>query len=150
MPINKHGKQSSGAVRAIEEIYATDDTQVLYFPAGLISRRKHGNIEDLAWKKTFVNKAVQHKRDVVPVHISGRVSGFFYRLARFREFIGIKNNFEMIYLPNEMFKQKGMKLRITFGKPIPYNTFDKTKKPNEWAYFVKKQVYSLAGIEIKG
>lgn len=142
IPINKHGAQSIQSARLIEETYASD-AQVLYFPAGLCSRKQHGRIEDLEWKKSFIVKAVQHKREVVPVFFSGRNSNFFYNLARLRVFLGIKVNIEMLYLVNEMFKQKGKSITVIIGEPIPYTVFDSSKSPNEWAKWVKSIVYGL-------
>ncbi|MBE9509884.1 MAG: 1-acyl-sn-glycerol-3-phosphate acyltransferase [Bacteroidetes bacterium] len=142
LPINKHGKQDKQAVIQIEKSYASDD-QILYFPAGLCSRKKKGKIEDLEWKKHFITKAVKHKRDIVPVHFTGRNSNFFYNLANLRVLLGIKANIEMIYLADEMFKQKNKKITVRFGEPISYRMFDKTLSPQAWAVKVKKIVYSL-------
>lgn len=142
VPINKHGKQSPEAIRKMEEIYALDNP-VLFFPAGLVSRRQGKSIRDQEWKKTFITKAIKHKRDVIPVHISGRNSRRFYNIAQLRESLRIKSNIEMILLPSEMYRAVGAKLTVTFGKPIPYSTFDKSKKPGEWARWVKEKVYSL-------
>ena len=142
LPINKHGSQSREAVRAIEKAYASD-AQILYFPAGLCSRKIGGKILDLKWQKNFIGKAVQHKRDVVPVFFSGRNSNFFYNLSNLRIRLGIKANIEMIYLPDEMFKQKNKKLALIAGEPIPYTVFDKSRKPAEWAEYVRERVYEL-------
>jgi len=142
IPINKHGKNTEN-VRIIEETFASDKV-VLYFPAGLVSRKQRGGvIRDLAWKKTFITKARQHKRDVVPVYISGRNSDFFYNLANRRKRLGIKANLEMLFLVDEMVKQKDKPIRITFGEPIPYTTFDRSKTDSQWAKWVKEVVYSL-------
>lgn len=142
MPINKHGSQAKDAIKDLEEAYASD-CQILYFPAGLCSRKRHGVIKDLVWHKSFIIKAVQHKRDVVPAFFSGRNSAFFYNLANIRKFLGIKANIEMIYLPDEMFRQKGKSISLVFGKPIPWQTFDNTKSPGEWAEWVKTRSYEL-------
>lgn len=140
--INKHGAQSSQNVKLTDATFASD-AQVLYFPAGLCSRKQHGRIEDLEWKKSFIVKAIQHKRDIVPVFFSGRNSNFFYNLAKLRTFLGIKANIEMLYLVNEMFKQKGKSITVIIGEPIPYTTFDSSKSPAEWAKWVKAIVYGL-------
>ena len=142
IPINKHGAQSSQNVKLMDATFASD-AQVLYFPAGLCSRKQHGRIEDLEWKKSFIVKAIQHKRDIVPVFFSGRNSNFFYNLAKLRTFLGIKANIEMLYLVNEMFKQKGKSITVIIGEPIPYTTFDSSKSPAEWAKWVKAIVYGL-------
>ena len=142
LPVNKHGSQGKEAARMIEAAYSSD-SQILYFPAGLCSRKKRGVIKDLTWHKSFISKAIQHKRDVVPAYFSGRNSNFFYNLANIRKFLGIKGNIEMLYLADEMFKQKGKEISLTFGKPIPWQTFDKSKSAPEWADWVKSKSYEL-------
>ena len=142
IPVNKHGKQSTDYVRKIEETYRSD-AQILNFPAGLCSRKINGQIIDLEWHKSFINKARSHQRDIIPTHISGRNSGFFYNFAKIRELIGIKNNIEMFFLPNEMFKQQEKNIIITFGKPISYQVLDKRYTPKQWAEKIKNHVYML-------
>jgi hypothetical protein len=149
VPINKHGAQGRDAARLIEEAYASDD-QILYFPAGLCSRKKRGVISDLPWHKSFISKAVQHKRDVVPAFFSGRNSDFFYNLSNFRNFLGIKSNIEMLYLADELFHQKGREINLVFGNTIPWQTFDRTRTPGEWAEWVKGKSYELESVILKG
>ena len=142
LPVNKHGVQAKDAAILIEEAYESDK-QILYFPAGLCSRKKRGVIKDLQWHKSFITKSVKHKRDIVPAFFSGRNSNFFYNLANIRQFLGIKANIEMLYLADEMFKQKDKEINLVFGKPIPWETFDKTKSALEWADWVKSKSYEL-------
>jgi putative hemolysin len=142
VPINKHGSQRKAA-KLIQEAYESDN-QILIFPSGLASRRIKGKIVDLNWHKHFIQKSIQYQRDVIPVHISGRNSGFFYWLANFRKFIGLKFNIEMFLLPDETFKQRGKEISITFGEPIPWQTFTKEKPQNTWAAWVKAKVYDMA------
>ena len=101
---------------------------------------------DLHWQKNFITKAVKYQRNVIPIHFSGRNTNFFYRLANFRKFLGIKANIEMLYLADETIKHRNKHLVIKFGKPIPWQTFDKSKRPIEWAKWVKEQVYALDGV----
>ena len=117
--------------------------QMIMFPAGLCSRRQNGVIRDLEWKKTFIIKSIQAKRDVVPVHFGGRNSDFFYNLANVCKALGIKFNIAMLYLADEMFKNRHKTFTVTFGKPIPWQTFDKSKTPAQWAEYVKDIVYKL-------
>ncbi|MDY0253970.1 MAG: 1-acyl-sn-glycerol-3-phosphate acyltransferase [Tenuifilaceae bacterium] len=142
IPVNKHGSQSRENALIMDETYASD-TQIFIFPAGLCSRKRGGTIEDLEWKKSFIAKATKHKRPVVPVFFSGRNSNFFYNLSRVRNFLGIKVNLEMLYLVDEMFKQRGQKPHIVIGDPIPFDTFDGSKTLQEWAKWVKARVYEL-------
>lgn len=144
LPINKFGGQSREAVQQMEEAYRSD-SQILYFPAGLCSRKASGKIMDVEWKKHVIIKAIQHERDIIPVHFSGKNSNFFYNLANIRNFLRIKINIEMFYLFDEMFMQKDKKIRMKFGKPIPYTTFDKSATHQEWANWLKDLVYELGG-----
>lgn len=142
VPINKYGAQAKSSAKAINQAYASDN-QVITFPAGLCSRKIGGKIIDLDWMKSFIIKAVEYQRDVIPVHFEGKNSKFFYNLANLRKASGIKFNFELVYLPDEMFKNCNQTFTITFGKPIPWETFDDSKTPSEWAQTVKEKVYSL-------
>ena len=142
VPVNKHGGQNIEYARRIEATYASS-SQVLYFPAGLCSRRISGKVVDLEWKKSFITKAIKHQRDIVPIYFEGRNSNFFYNLARLRKFLRIKANIEMLYLVDEMFKQKGKSLRLIVGKPIPYTTFTKEKSAQDWALYVRQKAYGL-------
>jgi len=141
IPINKHGSNAEN-IRIINDTFASESL-LLYFPAGLVSRKRSGAIADLPWKQTFITKAKQYQRDIIPTHIDGRNSNFFYNLANLRVRLGIKSNIEMLYLANEMYKQRDKTIRITFGKPIPYQTFDKRMKNNAWAQKVREHIYTL-------
>lgn len=141
IPINKTGKQNRDFPRMVEEGFKSDNHMVM-FPAGLCSRRHKGVIRDLEWKKTFITKSVEYQRDVVPVHFGGRNSDRFYRLANFSDKC-LPFNLAMIYLVDEMFKNTHQTFRVAVGKPIPWQTFDNSKKPIEWAQWVKDRVYEL-------
>jgi len=142
IPINKFGDQRQSA-NLINDAYHSK-CQILIFPAGLASRKIKGHIVDLTWQKHFIQKSVEHQRDVVPVFISGQNSRFFYWLANFRKWIGIRINLEMFLLPDELFKNRGKTFVINFGKPISWARFDRTKSHTGWASVVKNEVYILA------
>ncbi len=107
IPINKHGSNSEN-IKILNETFEGNDS-ICYFPFGLVSRKKNGQIFDLEWKKTFLTKAKKYKRTIVPTHIGGRNSNFFYGLSNLRKNLGIKANIEMLYLADEFFKQKDKK-----------------------------------------
>jgi putative hemolysin len=142
VPINKHGTQNRDAALKLDEVFRSDN-QILTFPAGLCSRKTKGRICDSEWKKSFIQKAVAYRRDVIPVYFEGCNSAFFYRLANLRKRLCIKTNIEMLYLPDEMFGNKNGTFRIYFGTPVPWQTFDGTLKHHEWAERIKEKVYSL-------
>ncbi len=143
IPINKHGSNADN-IKIINDTFDSDKI-LLYFPAGLVSRKQdNGEIRDLEWKTTFISRAVKHQRDVIPTFIEGHNSKFFYNLAYWRKKLGVKANLEMLFLSNEMYKQKGKPITITFGKPIPYQTFDKRFNRKKWANILKDYVYEIA------
>jgi len=142
IPINKHGGQSRESVKQLDEAYRSD-MQIISFPSGMVSRKLKGKIQDLAWQKNFIIKAKQYQRDVIPVHISGRNSNFFYRLANIRKILGIKWNLEMLYLIDETYNHQNKTFTFTIGKPIPYSDFDRRHTPIEWAAKVREVVYRL-------
>ena len=141
--VNKFGATPRENIRRVDELFGSENA-VFIFPAGLVSRMtQHRVIRDLDWKKTFISKAKRHKKPIVPVHISGRLSRKFYRVAKIRKFFGIQMNIEMLLLAQEMMKQRGKTITITYGKPIYPATMDKTRSDDEWAYEVKSNVYNL-------
>ncbi len=141
IPINKHGSNTEN-IKIINDTFASDKL-ICYFPFGLVSRKRKGIIRDLEWKATIITKAKRFKRDIIPTHISGRNSNFFYNLANFRKRIGLKANLEMLYLPNEMIKQENQILKMTFSPKVPYQFFDKRHTKAEWAELMRQYIYTL-------
>ena len=142
IPINKTGKQSRQFPAMVEAGFSGDD-HILMFPAGLCSRRHRGVIRDLPWNKTFITKSVQHQRDVVPIYFSGRNSGKFYTIANLCKMLGLKFNLAMLYLVDELFKNQHKTFEVRIGKPIPWQTFDRSRTAAQWAAYVQDIVYKL-------
>jgi len=138
--INKHGRSAQKSLEDINRLYASDQA-VLLFPAGLVSRKRHGRIRDLEWKKSFITQARRHGRDVVPVHISGRLTERFYRLANLRTALRIRANIEMLLLVDELFRQSGQTIDITVRPPVPHTAFDRSRSDAEWAGWIRDKVY---------
>ena len=142
IPINKTGNQSRNFPAMVNAGFKSDH-HMLMFPAGLCSRKINGEIHDLPWTKTFISKSVETHRDVVPIHFSGRNSERFYRIANLCKTLRLKVNIAMLFLVDEMYKNTHQTFRVAIGKPIPWQTFDKSKTPAEWAQFVQDTVYRL-------
>lgn len=140
--INKTGKQGRNFPAMVEEGFQSDN-HIIMFPAGLCSRKINGQIRDIPWKKTFISKSVEHHRDVVPIHFDGRNSDRFYFIAHLCKVFRLKVNLAMLFLVDEMFKNKHQTFHVKIGKPIPWQTFDKSKTPREWAQYVQNIVYQL-------
>ena len=144
IPVNKHGGHSREVARILAEAYRSD-VQILIFPSGLASRKIKGKIVDLEWKKHFITKSVQFRRDVIPVFVSGRNTNRFYRVANLRKFFRLKWNLEMFFLPDETIRHRNADVHIYFGTPVSYTTFDNSKTHQQWAEWVKAKVYQLPG-----
>ena len=142
VPVNKHGSMGKEYGERIHNAYASD-AQMLYFPAGLCSRLIDGKITDLEWKRNFIKQAKRYNRDIVPVYFGGRNSNFFYRLAKIRKMLGIKFNFEMIFLPDEMFRQKNSIFDVVIGEPIPISSIDSTRTLDQWCQEIREKCYQL-------
>ncbi len=140
--INKTGKQSRDFPRMVEAGFQSDN-HILMFPAGLNSRKISGEIHDLEWKKTFITKSVEYQRDIVPIFFGGRNSERFYRVAHFSDKHLKKLNLAMLLLVDEMYKNVSKTFRVAIGKPIPWQTFDKSRTSMEWAKYVEDIVYEL-------
>ncbi len=139
--VNKHGKNEKSFHHQMESLFASPHL-IGVFPAGLVSRKKKGIIKDLEWKKTFVKYAKRYDKPVIPVHIEGELTPFFYRLSNFRSALGIKANLEMLYLSDELHRQKKKTIHITIGEPLDLKKFK--EKDIEIAQQVKNIVYDLS------
>ncbi len=142
IPINKTGKQSRNFPAMVKAGFESDNHMLMY-PAGICSRKQSdGTIRDIPWSKTFIQKSVEYHRDVVPVHFSGQNSDFFYKLANFSDRF-LPFNLAMLFLVDEMYKNVGKSFEVRIGKPISWQTFDKSKTSSQWAQYVKELVYKL-------
>lgn len=143
IPINKTGRQGRDFPAMVEAGFRSDN-HILMFPAGLCSRKgPDGLIRDLDWKKTFIAKSVETHRDVVPIHFGGQNSERFYRIANVCKRLHLKFNVAMLFLVDEMYRNVHKSFRVAVGKPIPWQTFDKSRTPAQWAQYVKDKVYEL-------
>jgi putative hemolysin len=140
--VNKHGKNQDGILKQVGDLFASEKA-VCIFPAGMVSRKIDGKVRDLPWKKTFLTQSKKNNLPILPIYIDGKLSNFFYRLSRFRTFLGIKANIEMLYLANELFKQKNQTIKFIVGDLIPAEELDGSKNYKQWTEFVRKKVYSL-------
>jgi putative hemolysin len=143
VPVNTVAHKSNrGTSEAINNAF-NDGYNMFFFPAGLCSRKIDGKIQDLPWTKTFLVKSIQYKRDIVPMHTSGRNSDKFYRIANICKALHSPVNVAMLYLADELFRNTNKTFTITIGKPIPWQTFDKSRTPIQWAEYVRNKVYEL-------
>ncbi len=141
--VNVFGINTKERIAALDELYASQ-TAITHFPAGEVSRKYHWKVQDCAWQKSFVSKAITHKRDIVPIHFIGTNSLLFYAVSSIRKFFGIKLTLELILLPHEMFNKKGKTIKVIIGKPIAHEMLDKSHTHQQWADKIREFTYSLA------
>ncbi len=142
LPVNKLGRQARNFPAVIEAVFSGEE-HIIMFPAGLCSRRQpDGSIRDIPWNKAFLKKSIQTKRDIVPVHFIGQNSDRFYNVAQWCSRLHLPN-FAMALLPDEMYRSQGGHYTVRIGKPIPWQTFDKSKPLITWARWIQDTVYKL-------
>lgn len=143
IPVCPNSRQEVDTVRLFDR-ELMGDRPIATFPAGLCSRRSNGTTADPAWKPTFVRKAYASQRAIVPVFFEGGLSGRFYRVARLRKALGISTNIESLLLADELFRQRGGRLRIVVGDPIPTDELQRQGVIAEQCAYVRRLTYSLA------
>ena len=145
VPVNKVGGQSKEYARRQIKMWESG-CDVLSFPSGKCARLEKKSLFSKAvvteqpWHKSVIQKAVQYKRDIVPIRFEGENSSFFYNLAYWRSKLGIKTNIEMLYLADEMFKSHGKTFGVHVLPPISSGTFDNTRTPQQWADFLREKI----------
>lgn len=142
VPVSIFGRQSREAANNLNQMFASD-YQVMIYPAGKCAKKIKGHITEEPWKKAFITQARRYQRDVVPMHLSGHNSEFYFFLSNLSRFLGLKFNLGMLFLVDELFKKRHHHFVITFGEPIPWQTFDSTKTDQQWADWVKHKVSLL-------
>lgn len=144
VPVNKVGGQSRSLSERTDAIFQSD-AQILFFPAGKCARRIDGKIQDPEWKKTFITKSVETQRDIVPMHFYGKNSWRFYFVDWIGKVTGLNKKFPlaMVLLVDEMYRARGKTYRVVIGDPIPWQTFDDSKRPVQWAQWMKNLVENL-------
>ena len=119
LPINKYGSKGARESSRLLNESMEAGRHIVMFPAGLVSRLHPGNvIKDLQWKKSFVSKAIDFHREIIPVKFEGLNSMKFYKTAKWRKKLGLKVNIEQALLPGEVCKSRGKRFTIKFGNPI--------------------------------
>lgn len=87
--VNPYGMSSKSYVTELEKVYQSD-VAITHFPAGEVSRRYNGKIQDRTWQKSFIARAISCQRDIVPFYFHGRNSNLFYSINSIRRALGIK------------------------------------------------------------
>jgi putative hemolysin len=141
--VNPYGMSPKSYVTELEKVYQSD-VAITHFPAGIVSRRISGKIQDKEWQKSFITRAISCQRDIVPFYFHGRNSNLFYGINLVRRALGIKTNIELALLPRELFLKRNKTIRLKIGKPIPWQKFDSSHTHVQWAQKVRAHVYRMS------
>lgn len=142
VPVNKYGSQGRKNINSMEDALEGNN-QVLTFPAGFCSRpNEKGLIRDIPWRSSFVRMASRHDRVIVPLFFEGVNSPKFYKWANRRKRLGIKFNYELVLLPQELLKAEGKHFRIFVGEPIDISQIPKGKDISTFVQNIQQQIYT--------
>ncbi len=147
VPVNKVGTQSREYAMRQHEMWESG-CDVLSFPAGKCARLEKKSafgralVTEQTWHKSIIQKAVQYKRDIVPIRFEGENTSFFYNLAYWRTKLGIKFNIEMLYLADEMFKSHGKTFSVHILPAVSWRTFDDSHTLQQWAEILREKTIS--------
>ena len=130
--VNVFGRSSKERVALLNEVYKSD-LPISHFPSGEVSRIYNWKIQDNLWQKSFITKAISSQRDIVPFHFQGRNSSLFYFIYIFRKAFRIDLDLELMLLPREMFRKRNKTIKVSIGKPIPWQSFSDARSHSEWA-----------------
>ncbi len=116
IPVDVFG-DTRKALKTVFEAFK-GDASLMVFPSGVTARKKNGILTEAPWQKNSIKMAIKHKRTVVPIHIDGHNSRFFYGLAWMRKMLRIPMNLEMMLLSWELFKPATKDYGMTVGTPL--------------------------------
>lgn len=98
---------------------------VVFNPAGQNARHYDGILRDPPWKKKFLDYALQYKTPLVMFYVTGRNHGWWYRLTRLREILGIKMRIEAFFMMWNFTYPRDREIQIRFAPIIDYHTLQK-------------------------
>lgn len=141
LPTNKFGKKGARESSLLLNEALGRGDQIVMFPAGLVSRLHPGKvIRDLEWRKSFVSKALEFDRRIVPVRFEGVNTMRFYRTAKWRKKLGLKVNIEQALLPGEVCRSRRKRFKVTFLPPVdPAEMKARGMKPAD----IAREIYNL-------
>jgi len=135
---NMGGKTGRKHLLAIKE-HLKDESALLIFPAGEVSRFGAKGVRDPAWQSGFIKLASATKAPILPIFVGGRNSVFFYSLSMLAKPISTA------WLIREMFKQRHNTIDARIGRAIPHEVYAANKfSAVTLAGMFKQHVYRLA------
>jgi putative hemolysin len=138
LPIdNMAGKTPRENLKNIKN-YLEQDSAVIIFPAGEVSRMGPNGVRDGKWNKGFIRFAKDTQSPVLPIHVDGRNSMFFYALSI------VARPLSTLWLIHEMFKQNKNTIEFKVGEKVEYETYSELKFTTaEVAQMFRRHLYRV-------
>lgn len=125
------------ALRKIGEALEAEQA-VIMFPTGEVSRARPNGVRDGKWKTGFIHLAKKTRSPILPVYVHAKNSALFYSLSSLYKPLGT------VMLVNEMFNKHDKEIIFRIGRPVPWESVEKTGlKKKAIARKMRKQVYLL-------
>ena len=110
--VDNMGAQANRQQIAEIQAHLKNDGALIVFPSGEVSRLGLQGVRDRQWSSGFLRLAAKVQAPIVPIHVHGRNSTFFYLASL------IVKPLSTYLLVDEMFKQKGKSIHIRIGERI--------------------------------
>lgn len=134
---NMGGNTARQNLRNIRE-HLHQEGALIIFPAGEVSRLGPQGIRDEKWLSGFVKIASSTQSPILPIHVKGRNSVFFYSLSF------LAKPLSTIWLVREMFKQSHNTVDVRIGRAVPHEIYSATDfTAKKVASLFRKHVYRL-------
>jgi putative hemolysin len=139
LPVDNMGGQTARKHLLAIKQHLKDESALLIFPAGEVSRFGAKGVRDPVWQSGFVKLASATKAPILPIFVGGRNSVFFYSLSF------LAKPLSTAWLIREMFKQSHNTIDARIGRAIPYEVYSaNTFSAVTLASMFKQHVYRLA------
>lgn len=116
-----------------------EESALIIFPAGEVSRLKLSGIKDSKWKKGVIHFVDKFQAPVLPIFIKGRNSLLFYFVSL------ISKKLSMFLLPYELMNKEKKNIEIKIGNLISPKAFStKYYNPEHLSKSLRKHLYKIA------
>jgi len=123
LPVNNmDGKTSRDQIKAVYR-HLESEGAVIIFPAGEVSRLSPAGIRDTRWSSGFLRIATAMQAPVLPIHVKGRNSMFFYALSL------LAKPLSTLWLIREMHKHTQQSAAINIGEIVTFENYQKVQLP---------------------
>jgi len=116
-------KRNRETIRALRRAI-NDERLIVIFPSGKLALPSFSGLVEQPWQITALQLAQKYELDVIPIHIKGHNTFFFYTISY------INNELRDMSLFRELLNKSGQRYRLTIGEPtqIEGNVTETTKK----------------------